>query len=156
MIPVVQSIVGNGKGGRPHGDCFRACVASIFELPLDAVPHFGATDPPSGWFTAVQEWLRPMGLVLDQRSHKEPSDSPKFWPPGWWIASVESENFPGSTHAVVMHGYYDQPLGEDWHIRVAHDPSPHPRRTPYVFRGAYWFVARDPALVVSRSSDRQK
>jgi len=23
-----------------NGNCFQACVASIFELPLDAVPHF--------------------------------------------------------------------------------------------------------------------
>lgn len=24
----------------PSGDCFRACVCSIFELPLEAVPNF--------------------------------------------------------------------------------------------------------------------
>lgn len=29
MIPVVQLVVGDGKDGRPSGDCFRACLASI-------------------------------------------------------------------------------------------------------------------------------
>lgn len=36
MKPVPQSKVG------ADGDCLPACVASILELPLDAVPHFNA------------------------------------------------------------------------------------------------------------------
>ncbi len=45
MIPVQQLVVGDGKDGRPYGDCTRACVASIFELPIDQVPNFAAAAP---------------------------------------------------------------------------------------------------------------
>lgn len=35
MKPVDQVIVDKGVG-----DCMRAAIASLLELPLDAVPHF--------------------------------------------------------------------------------------------------------------------
>lgn len=132
------------------GDCLRACVASIFELPIEQVPHFAAAEP--NWFNAIQRWLRPMGLVLDTEHHP-PTDQPPRWTMGWWIASVESENFPGQTHAVVMRGTmteYGDGDAASW-MDVAHDPSPNPRRTPYVFRGAYWFVALNPAAIARRA-----
>ena len=53
---------------------------------------------------------------------------------GYWIASVISENFEDSTHAIVM-------LDRD----VAFDPSTKPRRTPYQFIGWGTFVATDAA-----------
>jgi hypothetical protein len=146
VIPVVQSIVGDGREGRPIGDCERACIASIFELPLDAVPHFGA-EP--NWFLVLQRWLRPFGLVMESELWG-PSESPvpagHRWPSGWWIATVDSENFANTTHAVVMRGYYTT-AGSDAMHEVAWDPSPRPRRTPYVFRGARWFAALDPAVI---------
>jgi hypothetical protein len=147
MIPVVQSIVGDGRDGRPVGDCMRACFASIFELPLSSVPHFA--ESPS-WWTAMQYWLKPFGLWLDTNDYRAaPSTSPiptgERWPSGWWMATVDSENFPGARHAVVMRGLYVHDDG-DPHV-VAHDPSPRPRQTPYLFYGACWFVARDPAVV---------
>jgi hypothetical protein len=110
------------------------------------VPHFAA-EP--NWFLALQRWLAPMGLVSEHAPYREPSTDPvptgERWPSGWWIASVDSENFPGSTHAVVMRGLYTSD-GSDAMHEVAWDPSPHPRRTPYVFRGARWFAALDPAI----------
>ncbi|MEV6833492.1 hypothetical protein AB0N17_03005 [Streptomyces sp. NPDC051133] len=39
MKPVTQSILHGDPSGRP-GDCLRAAVASLLELPLLAVPHF--------------------------------------------------------------------------------------------------------------------
>ena len=148
MIPVVQSIVGDGKDGRRNGDCFRACVASIFELPLEAVPNF--IDPsPIGWWIRLQTWLRPMGLAADHEDHP-PDAVPARITVGWWIASVASENLPGERHAVVMHG--TETAGPDDNLLdVAHDPSPHPRRTPYVFLGATWLVAADPAAIARRA-----
>jgi hypothetical protein len=147
VIPVVQSIVGDGQDGRPMGDCLRACVASIFELRLVDVPHFAA-EP--NWFLALQRWLAPLGLVSEHASYSEPSSEPVpagvAWPSGWWIATVDSENLPGHTHAVVMRGYYTT-AGSDAMHEVAWDPSPRPRRTPYVFRGARWFAALDPAVI---------
>lgn len=46
MIPVTQTIFADPLRGDGHnadgepGDCLRACVASILELPLSAVPNF--------------------------------------------------------------------------------------------------------------------
>ena len=39
MHRVTQSILHGDPSGRP-GDCLRAAVASLLELPLDSVPHF--------------------------------------------------------------------------------------------------------------------
>ena len=35
MIPVDQTV-----SGFTNGDCMRACVASVFELPIEEVPNF--------------------------------------------------------------------------------------------------------------------
>jgi hypothetical protein len=144
--PVMQSIVGDGIDGRPMGDCIRACIASIFELPIEEVPHFA--ESPRGWFRSLQDWLRPMGLVMEHDEH-QPVDAPPSYHYGWWMASVESENFEGGTHAVVMRGLLNP--GEGMAHEVAHDPSPHPRRTPYRFVGARYFVALDPAVIARRA-----
>lgn len=44
-----------------HGDCVRACVASILELPAEEVQHFYADgDPFNGQFQ-LQNWLAGRG-----------------------------------------------------------------------------------------------
>ena len=58
---------------------------------------------------------------------------------GYWIATVISENFEDSTHAIVM---LDR--------QVAFDPSTKPRRTPYAFIGWGVFVATNPSLLTPR------
>jgi hypothetical protein len=107
------------------------------------------------WRSALDNWLRetgwalrtssttyhkdplPRGPVKDTFDWYEPYDRPRIWSPGqgFWIASVISENFERSTHAVVMLD------GE-----VVFDPSSLPRRTPYQFVGELHFVATDPSL----------
>ena len=54
MKPVKQT-----KLGPPDGNCFAACVASIFEVPLDDVPNFIETD---NWQNALDEWLNERGM----------------------------------------------------------------------------------------------
>ena len=147
----MQQVVGSGIDGEPMGDCLRACVASVFELPIEEVPHFA--EAPS-WIAALRGWLKPMGLVVENEGYNGQSlDSPRRYYSGWWIASVESENIEGATHAVVMRGMGNEYEGDDgrWY-EVAHDPSPHPRRTPYKFRAAYYFVALDPAVIARRAA----
>lgn len=162
MIPVGQRISAAGAGDTP-GDCVKCCVASVLELAYEDVPHFVAREvriPQLGsepyaadWFTGLNYWLRSSGWSLRAEMRKylkhplikitdefdlyDPHDHPRHVVPGmgYWIASVLSENFERSTHAVVM-------LAGD----VVHDPSPHPRRTPYQFVGEIYFVATDPAL----------
>lgn len=59
MIPIDQREV-----DAEVGDCFKCCVASILELPYEAVPHFVKADRWYGvpWFHAFWDFLRPMGL----------------------------------------------------------------------------------------------
>lgn len=176
MIPVVQRIVAPGTGraddGHVPGDCVKCCVASILELPYEAVPHFvanevlvpDATGVPqrSDWFSGLNYWLRttgwalrathteylknplPRGPVESTFDWYEPYDAPRVWSSGqgWWIASVISENYERRTHAVVMRDG-----------AVAFDPSPKPRRTPYRFVGETHFIATDPAIC-RRTADR--
>lgn len=55
MIPIRQTRVGKG------GNCFQACVASILEMPLEAVPDF-CNEYPEDWFLKLGDWLKPMGM----------------------------------------------------------------------------------------------
>jgi len=51
MIPVDQENFGDGKG-----DCFAACLASIFELELRQVPNF-CVEFPKSWLYQSNKWL---------------------------------------------------------------------------------------------------
>ena len=54
MTPVDQTVTGD------KGDCFRACIASILDLPTEDVPHFFAeSDDMNG---AAAEWLARRGV----------------------------------------------------------------------------------------------
>lgn len=39
MIPVNQEIIHDPENGI-YGDCMRACIASLLELPISEIPHF--------------------------------------------------------------------------------------------------------------------
>lgn len=54
MLPVDQT-----SFGKPHGNCFSACVASILHLPVEDVPWFMG---PEDWWAGFLDWLRPRGL----------------------------------------------------------------------------------------------
>jgi len=57
MTPVDQKIFDFKRG-----DCFRACVASIFDLALEDVPNFMA-DGPDRFDFLVDEFFDPLGLI---------------------------------------------------------------------------------------------
>jgi hypothetical protein len=42
-------------GGPVPGDCLRACVASLLDLPYDTVPHFGLY---VSWWDTLRRWVR--------------------------------------------------------------------------------------------------
>lgn len=67
MIPVDQLIVPDRFDAVYHGDCMRAVIASILELPADAVPHcydYDARTCADGSLAVarLQAWLGPRGL----------------------------------------------------------------------------------------------
>lgn len=61
MIPVDQT-----KFIAPYANGFAACVASIFELPIEEVPDFRPDE--DGWWLRFSEWCNERGwapLMLD-------------------------------------------------------------------------------------------
>lgn len=98
MKPTRQLVVDRG-----HGDCLRACLCSILEIPNSRDLPATAGNPT--WFSDWWSLLGRFGLAL--RYERE-----ACWGTGYWIASVPSLNFDGVTHAIVMHG-----------SEVAFDPS---------------------------------
>lgn len=123
MKPVEQTIP-----GPPHGDCFRACVASILELPIEHLPN--PHHPEFHWWDAWNEWLQDRGFNLvewDVPKGGERPDGLGVWCPldGFWIATVPSLNVEPDPerpatgrHCIVMEGQ-----------RIAHDPSTAKKRT---------------------------
>lgn len=100
MKPVDQTTF-----GVPGGNCFSACVASLLEFPVEAVPYFmGAED----WVAEFSRWLLPRGMYVFRFRIEGAEDT--WRPPGFYILSGQS---PRGSHSVVA-------LGPD----VVHDPHP--------------------------------
>ncbi len=111
MIPVQQT-----KRGGPNvppderGDCWSACLASILEVPIEAVPIPHSDDPGYHWWDETRRALEPHGYEVVMASWT-------VYPAGYWIAAVPSKNLgrhddgTAVMHVIVMRG------GE-----VAHDP----------------------------------
>ena len=57
MIKVYQTIVDKG-----HGNCMQAAIASLFELPLEKVPHFLES---KNWFELFYNFVREHGYDFD-------------------------------------------------------------------------------------------
>ncbi|MCU1691426.1 MAG: hypothetical protein JWM64_517 [Frankiales bacterium] len=77
--------------GRPLVRGLAACLASVTELPLDALPRLADDTPPAHALAAWRGWLagRGSGLVpvADPRSFS--------WA-GWWIAVVDGSSSPSA------------------------------------------------------------
>jgi len=99
MIPVKQNIF-----NKDIGDCFRACMASILEIPnSNNIPNIDQKK----WLNNWMNWLEVRGMRLGM-------DHEAIWKDGYWIATVPSLNLRDTTHAIVMFGG-----------KVAFDPSTH-------------------------------
>jgi hypothetical protein len=99
MMRHEQSIIGKGedaiKRGEEPGDCIRACVASILELPMEMVPNFVHTgeDPYGLWKYALIGWLTVRGVGLDCYLYDDE-------PPGRWCI-IGGPGPRGHQHCVV-------------------------------------------------------
>ena len=60
MIPVKMAIKHDHENGK-YGDCFRACIASILELPYDEVPHFVMEED---WLAKTSKWMHDRGYTF--------------------------------------------------------------------------------------------
>lgn len=112
MIPVKQTKRGGADvPPEERGDCWSACLASILEVPIEAVPVPHSDDPEHHWWDATQAALAPHGYRVVAASRS-------VYPSGYWIAAVPSKNLGTHDdgrpvpHVVVMDDGY-----------VAHDPA---------------------------------
>lgn len=117
MTPVKQVINHDPKNGA-WGDCHRAAVASIMDLPLEAVPHFSeygafCNGPDTGdtrWFKA--RGLRPINIPYNGPSADAILETIENCNPGIiFIFGGTSRN--GIGHSVVAS-----------RGKIIHDPSP--------------------------------
>ena len=120
----------------PDGNCFAACVATLLELPLEAVPDFKG----DGWYDAWLEWLKPRNLTFIN-FRIDPGDS--WRPPGYSLLAADS------------------PRGKWLHSVVCKDGEivwdPHPERHMGVGEWKEWtsFVVLDPSKPVC-VNDKEK
>lgn len=93
---------------REH-DCLRVVVASVFEVPADAIPWRDVATDWEGAWSAVVAFARARGFHL---SWNELADSTPlvewlddvFDPPLFWIASVLHASFDDYAHALLFRG----------------------------------------------------
>ena len=126
MTPVHQDRFPDLAAGR-RGNCFQAALATVLDLPLEAVPHFVQQEADTGtyWWTLAQAWLAERNLVL-MPSVMWPQNAP-------YLQTGVSPRDAEIQHVVVcVNG------------QIVHDP--HPDGTGLVEnRDAYLLVALDPA-----------
>ncbi len=122
MKPVNQTLFGDG-----NGNCFTACVASILELPIEAVPNFCADSKGKtmDMWDMVAEWVRSQnyGLV-----HIPIKLANCFWvgmDNCWGIGTVPSQKIPDCDHGVII-GW--RASGRWCNPYIAHDPNPNNER----------------------------
>ena len=96
MILYKQEICDKDKG-----DCLRACIATVLQIPIKSLPNFHTN-------RFFLDWMKLLGnFGIELRYGKS------CWIQGYWIASVPSKNFKGVKHSIVMKGQL-----------VFFDPSP--------------------------------
>lgn len=117
MIPQEQEHPHDPIAG-VYGDCFRASIASILELPITDVPHFLYDGSQDLWLERFTAFLGPLGYFMmtipaadwDFKSWKNLC---KIKEPIYHLISDESPRFSNELHSVV---------GCDGN--VIHDPHP--------------------------------
>lgn len=87
--------------GPQFGDCYRACIASLFEVDYELVPELrGDTHKLHEWLSEVAPGVRVQHRILgDLWKEPETLDSWRQWPAthhefGYWIATVKSSRIP--------------------------------------------------------------
>ena len=131
MIPVMQTIY-----DFEHGDCMRACIASIFELPIEKVTNF-QEDGPEYFEEKLKDWEKQYGLLSVDVACKTLEEYKALLKDCYVITNGESPRAADpekNRHAVVWFN------GE-----MVHDP--HPDQTGIVGLPSYVtiFIVKDPS-----------
>lgn len=141
MKPVDQEHLHRPEEGS-FGDCMRATVATLLDLPREEVPHFlydGTTDGLA-FHCRVNDFLRPMNLAYLPVSHL--SEVLEVWGIRGLHHEVSGPTERGTCHACAAID------GE-----VKHDP--HPTRAGLTKIEAFGvFVVLDPSKPISLRKER--
>lgn len=178
MIHVQQTKLYDAGPPEYRGNCYAACVASVLEIPLEALPELhGSQD------TGLNAWLaiHYPGIQVRSRDHPPalmadvfPTDWP--WRTGYWLATVESTRFTEECRYHVVEG--GEPLPPFWydvagcphcggsgerpgfHLvvcrgrEIVHDPHPDAEGYGWEYVGRWcgetWFEVVDPSRLISR------
>lgn len=133
MTPVDQLYTDVGPDAPVLGDCWRACIASVLDLPRDEVPHFIEQARHEGdWVQNTLSFLRGYGLV------GEFFDGPPPAYEGYAIATGKSPRGDWLHAVVVKLSPAEDDLVQVW---LAHDP--HPSRTFLAEPATEYFVIRE-------------
>ena len=129
MIPVKQEII-----CREIGDCLKACVSSLFEIPMDAVPNFQLLNfmDKSNWWHSYFYFMLSLGYDLTYVSsdlHRHISTNVGV--DGLYIAAVKSQRFKSAYHAIIV----------DKELNCVHDPNPG-NKPPYEVVGLDLVVSK--------------
>ncbi len=134
MKPVDQTLF-----GFTEGNCFAACLASIFELPLEKVPNFCAK--LDEWPENFYGWLRDRGLCFLELNYVDwvlP-----YLPPGaWCLASGPSPRTKITLAGTMLHTV----VWKDG--KIIHDPHPSHSGLLSVLMIAY-FAMLDPSSLAN-------
>lgn len=116
MIKHTQQIIGDPTRGDGHntegrpGDCWKTCIASLLELPMDDVPHF--VEYGDMWWDVTQAFIK--AIVGNDKEL------------AWW---EDVQLIPAGQEFLIGTG--DSPRGDYQHAvivdraaRVVHDPHP--------------------------------
>ena len=120
MKPVDQQFMHNPAKGTV-GDCFRACIASVLELPADAVPHFALLG--NRWSRVADAFCEALSRDLEWHDGEPPDDI-------WAIVTVQSPRGSDVRHSVIYRGG-----------KMVHDP--HPSRAGGEPIGGYFCLTPD-------------
>lgn len=137
MKPIMQTIT-----TVPGGDCFRACVASILEMPIVVVPHFCDTSE-ANWLAGLLRWLKPQGLypvyVTPWERVQKDLGSPIA---GHCILGVRTDPPTSAKHPEWLHAVVGEAVinpDNTVNFTVVHDPNPK-RRKIAAFTDVLWIV----------------
>lgn len=120
MRPVDQGYLHDPEQGT-LGDCFRACLASVLEVPISAVPHFALLG--SRWHRVLDGYLAGLSREIEWAKGVPPNGI-------WAIATVQSPRSSDVKHSVIWKD------GE-----IVHDP--HPSRAGGEGPDGYFYLVPD-------------
>lgn len=115
MTPVFQTITNHCPAEGRYGNCVQASIASIFDLPLEAVPHFSEGNDlpaPDGGYEEnkrINAWLKDRGFTLVEIGFT--AESLKDWQD---VFDRTGATFYHTMCGISIRGFGHMTVGKKW------------------------------------------